>query len=109
MSVEFNTARGRYRLMLAAPARDAGEGAAVLALAYEGVDGLERVGFLCEIASELAGADDWRNPATVLERVRPWFEREFEATREAALKAIRSERRPLVVRFDRAHPGPFKR
>ena len=26
---------------------------------------------------------------------------------KAALKSLRSERRPLVVRFDREHPGPF--
>lgn len=111
MSVEFNTARGRYRLALAAPPRNADD-EALLTLAYERADGLERVGFLCEIANELAGAagaGDWRNPDAMLERLGPWFEREFEQTREAALKSIRTERRPLVVRFDRAHPGPFAR
>jgi hypothetical protein len=40
-------------------------------------------------------------------RLAPWFEREFEQTREAALKSLRSERKPLVLRFDREHPGPF--
>jgi hypothetical protein len=30
-------------------------------------------------------------------RLAPWFEREFEQTREAALKSLRSERKPLVV------------
>jgi hypothetical protein len=40
-------------------------------------------------------------------RLAPWFEREFEQTREAALKSLRSERKPLVVRFDREPPGPF--
>jgi len=43
----------------------------------------------------------------LLSQLAPWFEREFEQTREAALKSLRSERRPLVVRFDREHPGPF--
>jgi hypothetical protein len=108
VSVEFNTARGRYRLTLAAPPRSAGSEVA-LTLAYERADGLERVGFLCMIASELPGADRLRDSGALLERVAPWFEREFEQTREAALKAIRTERRPLVVRFDREHPGPFAR
>jgi hypothetical protein len=39
--------------------------------------------------------------------VAPRFEREFEQTREAALKSLRGERKPHVVRFDREHPGPF--
>ncbi len=108
MSAEFNTARGRYRLTLAAPSGDAGD-EAMLTLAYERADGLERVGFQCMIADGLAGVDDLRDPAALLRRLRPWFEREFENTREAALKSIRTERRPLVVRFDREHPGPFKR
>ncbi len=43
----------------------------------------------------------------MLSRLAPWFEREFEQTREAALKSLRSERKPLTVRFDREHPGPF--
>ncbi len=108
MSVEFNTARGRYRLALAAPPQRSDDEVA-LTLAYERADGLERVGFLCEIAIEMMEADDWRNPDVILARLRPWFEREFEPTREAALKAIRSERRPFVVRFEREHPGPFAR
>ncbi len=43
----------------------------------------------------------------MLLRVTRWFEREFEQTREAALKSLRTERKPLMVRFDRDHPGPF--
>lgn len=108
MSVELNTSRGRYRLKLAAPPRNIGD-EVVLTLAYERADGLERVGFLCAVANELSSADELRDSGIFLERVAPWFEREFEQTREAALKSIRSERQPLTLRFDRAHPGPFAR
>lgn len=108
MSAEFSTARGRYRLALAAPPKSSG-GEVIVTLAYERADGLERVGFQCAIVDGLAGADDLRDPDALLQRLAPWFEREFEQTREAALKSIRAERRPLVLRFDREHPGPFKR
>ena len=108
MSVEFNTARGRYRLKLAAPPRNTGDDV-VLTLAYERIDGLERVGFLCAVAGEFAGTDESADPGVLLERLARWFEREFEQTREAALKSIRTEGRPLTVRFDGAHPGPFAR
>lgn len=80
-----------------------------LTLAYERIDGLERVGFLCVVAREFADNDEPGDSGALLERLAPWFEREFEQTREAALKSIRTERRPLTVRFDGAHPGPFAR
>lgn len=108
MSVELNTARGRYRLKLAAPLRNT-DGDVLLTLAYERVDGLERVGFLCAVTREFADTDEPGDPGALLNRLGPWFEREFEQTREAALKSIRTERRPLTVRFDHAHPGPFAR
>lgn len=108
MSVELNTARGLYHLKPAAPPRDAGD-EIVLTLAFERVDGLERVGFLCAVAKELSGTGEFGDSGLMLERLAPWFEREFEQTREAALKSIRTERRPLTVRFDRTHPGPLLR
>jgi hypothetical protein len=79
----------------------------VLTLIYERADGLERVGFLCSIADGLSDAVNPGDPEAWLEAIAPWFEREFEQTREAALKSLRTQRRPLVVRFDRGHPGPF--
>jgi hypothetical protein len=82
-----------------------------LTLSFERADGLERVGFLCLIARAIAEApnqsDNASNLDGILMRVAPWFEREFEQTREAALKSLRGERKPHVVRFDREHPGPF--
>ena len=79
-----------------------------LTLSFERADGLERVGFLCTIARAIAGAPGDFEAGAMLSRLTPWFEREFEQTREAALKSLRSERRPLNVRFDREHPGPFQ-
>ncbi len=106
MAHEIKTGRGLYRLTLAAPpATTTGEIA--LRLGLERADGLERVGFLCMIARGIAGAADDPDAGAILSRLAPWFEREFEQTREAALKSLHSERRPLVVRFDREHPGPF--
>jgi hypothetical protein len=84
-----------------------------LTLAFERADGLERVGFLCAVARAIAGsAGDFGDGGgsgaeALLARLAPWLEREFEQTREAALKSLRAERRPLVMRFDREHPGPF--
>lgn len=107
---EINTGRGLYRLSLAAPpALTADE--ITLTLSFERADGLERVGFLCTIVRALAEApcdpDSETDAGAMLARLGPWFEREFEQTREAALKSLRSERKPLTVRFDRDHPGPF--
>ncbi|MGZ3620312.1 MAG: hypothetical protein ACXVAA_07385 [Candidatus Binataceae bacterium] len=82
-----------------------------LTLGFVRADGLERVGFLCMIARAIADAPNESDNASsldaILMRLAPWFEREFEQTREAALKSLRSERKPHVVRFDREHPGPF--
>jgi len=107
---EINTGRGLYRLSLAAPPAIMSD-EITLTLSFERADGLERVGFLCTIARALAEApgepDRGTGAGAMLARLGPWFEREFEQTREAALKSLRSERRPLMVRFDREHPGPF--
>jgi hypothetical protein len=103
---EINTGRGRYRLSLAAPpALAANE--ITLTLSFERADGLERVAFLCTIARAIAGPSGEPEAGAMLERLAPWFEREFEQTREAALKSLRTDRRPLTVHFDREHPGPF--
>jgi hypothetical protein len=91
--------------LAAPPALTADE--VTLTLSFERADGLERVGFLCTIARALAEAPDESDSGAILTRLVPWLEREFEQTREAALKSLRSERKPLTVRFDREHPGPF--
>ena len=95
--------------LAAAPAITADE--ITLTLSFERADGLERVGFLCSIARAIVAAPNESVSASsldaILVRVAPWFEREFEQTREAALKSLRSERKPYMIRFDREHPGPF--
>jgi len=65
------------------------------------------VALRCRIATALIGAADSDSPEKLIERIAPWLEREFEQTREAALKSIRTERRLLEISFDAAHPGPF--
>ena len=103
MAVEVSTARGPYRIIEAAPAQ-VGADAIVLTLALERADGIERVVFRCRIDSLLAGASI---SADLITRMRPWLEREFEMTREAALKSIRSERKLHEIVFDHANRGPF--
>ena len=76
----------------------------MLTLALERADGIERVVFRCRIEASLAGA---ATPEVLIERLRPWAEREFEMTREAALKSIRSERKLHEIVFDSANRGPF--
>ena len=106
MHNEINTGRGLYRLSLAAPPVITAD-KITLTLSFERADGLERVGFLCTIARGILEAAAEPDADAILLRLAPWFEREFEQTREAALKSLRTERKPLTVRFDRDHPGPF--
>ena len=104
MADEISTSRGLYRIVEAAPAtHDAG--AIVLTLALERADGIERVVFRCRIDRAIC---DSTAPDTLIARVRPWLEREFEITREAALKSIRTERRLHEIIFAPSHPGPFQ-
>ncbi len=104
MTVEIMTGRGVYRLLAAAPLEDGGSSVA-LTLAMERADGIERIVTRCRIARELAG--EAPEADAIIERLKGWLAREFETTREAALKAIRSERRLHEITFDQAHPGPF--
>jgi hypothetical protein len=109
VTVELKTGRGDYRLTLAGPpkvSRSATEGF-TLALTFDRVDGLERVGLLCTIARDLLEKVDVNDVDALLVRIAPWFEREFEQVREAALRSIRADGRPHVVRFDLENPGPF--
>jgi hypothetical protein len=101
--LDISTARGPYRIIEAAPA-EVSTDAIVLTLAFERADGIERVVFRCRINSALAGTS---TPADLITRMRSWLEREFEMTREAALKSIRVERKLHEIVFDHAHSGPF--
>ncbi len=104
MPTTLKTARGIYAIASARPLERSGD-SAVLTLSLERADGIEKVALRCRIATALISADD--SPEKLIERIAPWLEREFEQTREAALKSIRTERKLLEISFDAAHPGPF--
>jgi hypothetical protein len=104
MTTEIATGRGTYRLVAAAPL-EWSDASVILTLALERADGIERVVTRCRVARELI-----TGPLTdqaLVERLKGWVAREFEAVRESALKAIRSERRLYEIRFDLTNRGPF--
>ena len=100
----MNTSRGIYALVNARPIERTAD-AVVLTLSLERADGIEKVAVRFHIATALIGDGD--SPEKLIERITPWLEREFEQTREAALKSIRTERKLLEISFDATHPGPF--
>jgi hypothetical protein len=104
VALELNTPRGKYRFELAGAPEQAHD-ALVLTLALERADGIEKVVLRCRIASAVLA--DSREPDALLARLKPWLEREFEMTREYALKSIRSERKLLELSFDESNRGPF--
>jgi hypothetical protein len=104
MAVEISTWRGVYRLVVAAPLQCENENF-TLTLAMERADGIERVVTRFRIARLLL--DEVPEADAIVERLKLWLTREFEPTREAALKAIRSERRLYELTFDMANRGPF--
>jgi hypothetical protein len=103
MPTTIKTARGIYTIIDArAIERDAA--AIVLTLSLERADGIEKVALRCRIANAVGS---FEAPEKLIERLGPWLEREFEQTREAALKSIRTERKLLEIVFDAERPGPF--
>ncbi len=102
MTTQLRTGRGVYRLVIAAPPQ-VDQNDQILTLALERADGIERIVFRCRIALELIGLNAGSEPL----RLAPWIEHEFEQVREAALKAIRSERKLFDLVFSREQPGPF--
>ena len=100
----MNTARGIYAIASAGPLERNAD-SVVLTLSIERADGIEKVALRFRIATNLIGAVE--SPEKLIERIAPWLEREFEQTREAALKSIRTERKLLEISFDAEHPGPF--
>jgi hypothetical protein len=104
MPTTLKTARGIYAIAIARPLERIAD-SVVLTLSLERADGIEKVAFTLRIASSLISADD--SPEKLIERIAPWMEREFEQTREAALKSIRTERKLLEVSFDDTRSGPF--
>ena len=79
----------------------------MLTISLDRADGIEKVALRCRIANVLLSSSG--SPEMLIERITPWLEREFEQTREAALKSIRTERQLLEISFDESNPGPFAR
>lgn len=106
----LKTGRGIYAFESAAPLERSAD-SVVLTLSFERADGIEKVAFRCRIATVLLQSGARDSGPDVCERLmmtlKPWLEREFEQTREAALKTLRTEHRLLEISFDPAHPGPF--
>jgi len=102
----LNTGHGIYAIASAAPLARAA-GSVALTLDLERADGIEKFALRCRIQSALIGNADADSPEKLIERIAPWLEREFEQTREAALKSIRAERRMLEISFDETNRGPF--
>jgi hypothetical protein len=106
MSATIKTARGVYAIKVAAPI-DRSDDSAVVTVGLERADGIEKIALKFRIADWLLKSSQIEAPEKIVERLTPWIEREFEQTREAALKTIRAEHRLLEVSFDASHPGPF--
>jgi hypothetical protein len=104
LPAKLKTARGEYAIMLAAPPEQTAD-AVVLTLSLTRADGIEKVALRCRIANALLRTP--ASPEQLIERVALWLERDFEQTREAALKSIRTERKLLEISFDASHSGPF--
>ena len=105
MPTTLKTGRGIYSVESAAPI-ERGADLIVLTLKLVRADGIENVALRVRIATSiLQSVDD--SPEKLIERLAPWLERQFEQTREAALKTIRTERRLLEIVFDAGNRGPF--
>ena len=102
----LNTSRGIYTIANARPPERTAD-AVVLTISLDRSDGIEKVALTCRIANVLLLPGSSVSPEKLIERITPWLEREFEQTREAALKSIRTERKLLEISFDQSNPGPF--
>ena len=59
------------------------------------------------ILSDSFNVDSGAATDELITRLAPWLEREFEMTRENALKTIRTEHKLLELAFDTSNRGPF--
>ncbi len=105
MPTTLKTGRGIYAVEDAAPIERSAD-SIVLTLKLMRADGIENVALRVKIATTVLRGDDV-SPEKMIELLGPWLEREFEQTREAALKTIRTERKLLEISFDATNPGPF--
>jgi hypothetical protein len=104
VTTQLKTGRGLYRLIAVSPLEQEPDEIS-LTIALERTDGVERVPMRVRVVR------DRLNPpietALFLARLAPWFEREFEQAREAALKSVRTEHKLWEITFDSFRPGPF--
>ncbi len=103
MTFELKTARGPYQLTLVKEPQTLPD-ATLLTLCLERLDGIEKVALQCRVDQALTGSI---NHDELLAKLAHWIERDFEMTREYALKSIRSERKLLELVFDASNRGPF--
>ncbi len=106
MAVTISTGRGFYQLETGVPEKRP-DGGIVFAVSLARSDGVERIAFRCRVAAGLAGSVANESPDAIVGRLAKWLGREFEQTREAALKSIRAEHKPLELVFDALSRGPF--
>ena len=98
------TGRGVYRLGAVGPLEYT-ESDILLTFAMERTDGIERILTKCRITRALIAEPYDAN--AIIDQLKEWIGRGFEAIREASLKSIRSQRRLYELVFDRSNPGPF--
>ncbi|HLX36226.1 MAG TPA: hypothetical protein VKR29_00445 [Candidatus Binataceae bacterium] len=103
LKTDLKTGRGPYRLALVKEPEALAD-ATLLTLSMERLDGIEKVALQCRIERALAPSIE---PSELLAKLVPWIERDFEMTRENALKSIRSERKLMLLSFDASNRGPF--
>jgi hypothetical protein len=103
VAFELKTARGPYHLALAKEPQTIPDGM-LLTLRLERSDGIETIALQCRVDTTLVAA---LASDEVIAKLAHWIERDFEMTREYALKSIRSERKLLELTFDASNRGPF--
>jgi hypothetical protein len=105
LQTTLKTGRGIYAIETAAPLERSAD-SLMLTLKLVRADGIEKVALRVKIAKSILRVDA-DSPEKLIARLAPWLEREFEQTREAALKTIRTEHHLLEISFDTSNPGPF--
>jgi hypothetical protein len=103
VTFELKTSRGFYNLVLAKEPQTLPD-AMLLTLSLERRDGIEKLALQCRVDRALTASPDG---GEFLAKLAHWLERDFEMTREYALKSIRSERKMLELVFDESNRGPF--
>jgi hypothetical protein len=103
VTFELKTSRGAYQLMLAKEPRTLPD-ATLLTVSLERSDGIEKIALQCRVDRALGASSD---SDELLAKLAHWIERDFEMTREYALKSIRSEHKLMELVFDTSHRGPF--